>query len=275
MLIRAVILVGAFDAVDVGDEFALRIAELLAGVAEIKVEAAIGAEVEGVDAVVVLRTADLREQELFAVGFVVAVVVDEPENVVAAGDEGFVAEDADAVGAVHIAALVEDGGFVGLGVAVGVFEDEDAVALGAFAVVLAVVHDLAHPHAAPVVDVDAGRRSHHWLAGEELHGELGMHVELLGGFRRLVRGSCDGAGLQRAGILRVNAELDAGARALLRATFIESAACFEALRAFGKIESDDAIRMRADAVFNGLARAAKFFASDIGIDAHISETGLR
>jgi hypothetical protein len=167
--------------VDVGDEVAVFVAELLAGVAKVEVEAAIGAEVEGVDAVVVLCAADLGEQELFAVGFVVAVVVDEPENVVAAGDEGFVAEHADAVGAVHIAGLVEDGGFVGLRVAIGVFEDEDAVALGAFAVVLAVVDHLAHPHAAAMVDVDAGGRKHHRLAGEELHDALGMHVELLGG----------------------------------------------------------------------------------------------
>jgi hypothetical protein len=155
--------------------------------------------VEGVDAVVVLRAADLGEHELFAVGFVVAVVVDEPENVVAAGDEGFVAEHADAVGAVHIAALVEDGGFVGLRVAIGVFEDEDAVALGAFAVVLAVVHDLAHPHAAAVVDVDAGGRKHHRLAGEELHGEFGMHVELLGGVRRLVGGTATALACERPG----------------------------------------------------------------------------
>ena len=71
-------------------------------------------EQAGVDAVVVLGAADLGEHELFAVGFVIAVVVDKPENVVAAGNEGFVAEHADAVRAVHITALVEDGGFVRL-----------------------------------------------------------------------------------------------------------------------------------------------------------------
>ena len=152
--------------VDISNEFAFGIAELFAGVAEVEVEAAIGAKVEGVDAVVMLGTADFREHELFAVGLVVAVVVDEPENVVAAGDKRLVAEDADAVGAVLIAALVEDGGFVGLRVAVGVFEDQDAVALGSFAVVLAVIHNLAHPHAATMVNVDAGGRKHDRLAGE-------------------------------------------------------------------------------------------------------------
>ena len=275
LLIRAVVLIGALHAVDVGDEVAILVAELFAGVAEIEVEAAIGAKVEGVDAVVVLRTADLREHELFAVGFVVAVVVDEPENIVAAGDERFVAEDADTVGAVHIAPLVEDGGFVGLRVAIGVFEDEDAIAFGAFAVVLAVVHDLAHPHAAAVVDVDAGRRKHEWLAGEKLHGEFGMHVELIRGVRRLVRSARHGAGGDGTGIFGVNGEGDAGAVSLLRAAFIECAAGFEALRARWQIESDDAVGMRADAILDDFASAAEFFASDIGIDADTAETRLR
>ena len=39
-------------------------------------------------------------------------------------------EDADAVGRVDVAALVEDRGLVGLAVAVGVFEDQDAIPFG-------------------------------------------------------------------------------------------------------------------------------------------------
>ena len=160
------------------------------------------------------------------------------------------------MGAVHIAALVEDGGFVGLCVAIGVFEDEDAVALGAVAVMLAVVHDLAHPHAAAMVDVDAGGRKHHRLAGEELHDALGMHVELLGGGFGRVRGGVRVAGGDGAGILGVNGEGDAGA-ALPRAAFIESAAGFEALHARRQVESDHAVRMRAEAVFDRFASAAQ------------------
>jgi hypothetical protein len=86
-----------------------------------------------------------------------------------------------------------------LRVAIGVFEDEDAVALGAFAVVLAVVDDFATHTRPRCVDVDAGGRKHHRLAGEELHGALGMHVELLGGVRCLVGGTGDGAGLKGPG----------------------------------------------------------------------------
>ena len=41
---------------------------LLARVAEVEVELAVGAEVEGVDAVIVLRAADAGEQHFLAVG---------------------------------------------------------------------------------------------------------------------------------------------------------------------------------------------------------------
>ena len=169
---------------------------------------------------------------------------------------------------------MEDGGFVGLRVAIGVFEDEDAVALGAFAVVLAVVDDFAHPHATAVVDVDAGRRKHHRLAGEDLHGEFGMHVELLGGGFRLVRGGVVVAGGDGAWILGVNGEGDAGA-ALPRAAFIESAACFEALRARRQVKGDDAVRVRAEAVFDRFASAAQGLTFAVRVHAHIAPAGQR
>ena len=86
LLIRAVVLIGALHAVDVGDEFPLGITELLARVAEVEVETAIGTEVEGVDAVIVLRAADLGEHQLLAIGLAILVVVDEPEDIIAAGD---------------------------------------------------------------------------------------------------------------------------------------------------------------------------------------------
>ncbi len=251
LLVGAVVLIGALHAVDVGDEVAVLVAELFAGVAKVEVEAAIGAEVEGVDAVVVLCAADLGEHELFAVGFVVAVVVDEPEDVVAAGDEGFVAEHADAVGAVHVRALMEDGGFVGLGVAIGVFEDEDAVALGAFAVVLAVVDDFADPHAATRVDVDAGGAAHHGLAGKELHRQFGMHNHLRYGICWLVaRRAPFRTWGDRSWITCIDAELHACGLAvlLLRSTFVEDAPRFKSFGIRRHVVGDGAIGVRSETV---------------------------
>ena len=177
LLIGAVVLVGAFDAVDVGDEFAVLVAELFPGVAEIEIETAVRTEVKGVNAMIMLRPSNVGKHQLLTVGLVIAVVVDEPEHIVTAGDEGLVAEHADAVGAVHIMALMKHRGLVRRGVAVGVFEDEDAVAFGTFAQVLAVVDDFADPDAATMINVDAGRTRHHGFAGKELHLELRMHVE--------------------------------------------------------------------------------------------------
>jgi hypothetical protein len=121
------------------------------------------------------------------------------------------------------------------------------------------------------------------LAGESIIGSLaksctsalGMHVELLGGGFRLVRGGVVVAGGDGTGILGVNGEGDAGA-ALLRAAFIESAACFEAFRARRQVEGDDAVRVRADAVFDGFSRrCAVRCPSAVGIHAHIAPARLR
>jgi hypothetical protein len=65
------------------------------------------------------------------VGLVVAIVVLEDEDVGGAGDDDAGAEDADAEGGVDIVPLVEGLFAVGGAVAVGVFEDDDAIALGA------------------------------------------------------------------------------------------------------------------------------------------------
>lgn len=101
-----------------------------------------------------------------------------------------------------------------------------------------------------------------------------MHVELLSRVRRLVRGSCDGAGWQRTGILGVDAEGDAGA-ALLCPAFIEGTAGFEAFAAFRKIVGNEAVRMRAKAVFDDLASAAQCLTAAVGIDVDTAKTRLR
>ena len=153
--------------------------ERSAGVAEIEIQPPVGAEVEGVDAVVVLRAPDLGEHQLLAarIRFAVAVFVVKAEDVVAGGDDDAVAEHADAVHRIDVHSLVENRGFVGFGITVGVFEYQNAVALGALALVAPVVDDLADPDAPLVVDVDGTRAEHHRLAGEELRIEILVNAE--------------------------------------------------------------------------------------------------
>ena len=163
----------------VGDDLAVLVVQRSPGVAEIEIQPPVGAEVEGVDAVVVLRAADFGEHQLLAarIRFAVAVPVVEAENVVAGRDDDTVAEHADAVRRIDVHSLVEHRGLVGFGITVGVFEDQDAVALGALALVAPVVDDLAHPDAPLVVDVDGARAEHHRLAGEELRIEILVDAE--------------------------------------------------------------------------------------------------
>ena len=163
----------------VDDDLAVFVVERSAGVAEIEIQPPVGAEVEGVDAVVVLRAPDLGEHQLLAarIRFAVAVFVVKAEDVVAGGDDDAVAEHADAVHRIDVHSLVENRGFVGFGITVGVFEYQNAVALGALALVAPVVDDLADPDAPLVVDVDGTRAEHHRLAGEELRIEILVNAE--------------------------------------------------------------------------------------------------
>ena len=68
-----------------------------------------------------------------------------------------VAEHADAHCGIDIAAVVEGRYLVGDAIAIGVFEDEDAVAFRAFAVVAAIILHIAKPDPAAVIDIEVGR----------------------------------------------------------------------------------------------------------------------
>ncbi len=156
---------------------AVAIVDRVPFVAEVPVEPSVGAEDEFVGRVVVLRNAGFREEDFLLVGLAVAVGVGEDEDVGRNGDDDPVAEHADAHGRVDIASLVEDGRLVGFAVAVGVFQDQDAIALGALAVAMAIVDDLADPHAAAGIDVNIGGAEHHRLRGEERGLQPGADVE--------------------------------------------------------------------------------------------------
>ena len=58
---------------------------------------------------------------------------------------------------VDVAALVENFFAVDHAVAIGVFQNQDAVTLRPFAIVFAVVNDFANPHAATMIDVNVCR----------------------------------------------------------------------------------------------------------------------
>jgi len=80
--------------------------------------------------------------------------------------------DRDAERAVEFRRLVEGGDLVRLARAAAVFEDDDAIALGpqdrAIEHHAPIIHRLADPDAAQMIDVDAGGVDQHRLGGEQL-----------------------------------------------------------------------------------------------------------
>ena len=125
----AAVVDGVARAVD--DRLAVLVVNGVALVADVPVELAIGPEDERVGRVVVLRLADLREQDVFLVGLAVAVVVGEDKHVGRHRDDHLVAEHADAERTIDVSALVENRLLVGTAVVIGVFEDQDPIALRA------------------------------------------------------------------------------------------------------------------------------------------------
>ncbi len=113
--------------------------------------------------VVVLRAADAGKERLLFVRLVVAVHVGEHLHLVQRADDDarvfaiHRAEHAHAVRGIDVAPLIKHRLFVDLAIAVGVLKNENAVALGSLAIVVAIVDHLANPHAAAMVDVDIRR----------------------------------------------------------------------------------------------------------------------
>ena len=162
---------------DVLDDLPVRVVNGRLRVADVPIQSPVGAEHELVRGVIVLRAARLGEEQFLLVSLAVAVRVGEDEDVGRARDDDPVAEHADAHRRVDVAALVEDGRLVGPAVAVGVLQDEDAVAFGPFAVAVPIIDDFADPDAAAGIDVDVGGAEHHRLGGEERRLQTGSHVQ--------------------------------------------------------------------------------------------------
>ena len=113
------------------------------------------------------------------------------KHVGGAGDDHLatrpLADHADAKRAIHVAALIKHRLFVSLAVRVGVFDHEDPVAFFPRLLLAAVVEHLAHPDAAPRIDVDVGRTREQWLSREEGGREVVGQLERVG---RCLAGGC-------------------------------------------------------------------------------------
>ncbi len=148
------------------DRLALAVLQHFTCIAEVEIEFSVGAEHDGVQAVVVLMPADALQDNFFFIGFVVAVFIGEQPEVRALRNDDPVAHNPDAERRFYFRPLVKYRAFVGLSVAVAVFQDQDAVAFRVHRIAVdlgAVVVGLAKPDAAPVVDIHVGGIGHHRL----------------------------------------------------------------------------------------------------------------
>ena len=142
----------------------------------------------------------------------------------ATGDDHLVAEDANAHARIDVAALVEDCLLVGAAIAVGVFEDEDAIAGGPLAVVAAIVDDVADPDPAAVIDVDVGGIGEHRLGREQCRLHAGRDIETGNGVFRLMRGARRRSRIrkQRGRLAVEHEELNRAPTALLRSAVVQT-----------------------------------------------------
>ena len=172
--------VDGFARVSVENSLAVFILNLLAFVAEVEVPLAIGAKDKGVHAVVVLIAAEAGKQDLFLVGFVVAVGIGKHPDVGAIRNDGFVALHPDAQRRLQFWPLIKHLAHVGFAVAVLVFQNHHAVAGGVGRVAVdggAVVIGFAHPHPPTRIDVDIGGVHQHRFGGKQRGVQVGGYLK--------------------------------------------------------------------------------------------------
>jgi hypothetical protein len=89
---------------------------------------------------------------------------------------------------------------VGLAVAVGVLQHDDAIAFGLTGVMRAVANAFGHPDAAVAIDVDVGRVEELWRGRPDGHFHAVRHLEELDGqLDRLAGPGLPGSALRRCG----------------------------------------------------------------------------
>src|SRR2546422_4760328 len=173
----------------------------LAVVAEIERELAVRGESESVYAVIVVFAADAGEEQVAPVGLAVAVGVGQHENVRGARNNHLVTEHADAQRGVDARVLVENSLLVRDAVAVGIFENYNAIAGGLknspFLKGRAVVDALSDPDTATLINVHVSRIADHRLGGEERRFEAVRDGKFLYRFARGFGADAGGVGGKR------------------------------------------------------------------------------
>ena len=161
------------------------VVDISTGVAHVPVQLAVGTEGQRMRRVIVLLLPGLHEEALLGVGDVVSVLVSEDDHVRCSCHDHLVAENRDSQSGIDVAALVVDLRGVRHPVAVGVLQNQDPVALGPSVVpaVLAVVDDIAHPHAAAIIDIDVGGIGERRLRSEQ--GRFEPRIDVKSGQRLL------------------------------------------------------------------------------------------
>ena len=133
---------------------------MLARVAEVEIKFTVGAKHESVHSVVVLLAFDSFKNYFFLISFVVAVFVGKQIHVRALRHQYFVAHHKNSKRRVEFSTLIKHLVYVSFAVAVGIFQNHDAVAF-AFSWTArnggAVVVGFEHPHAPTVVNVNVSR----------------------------------------------------------------------------------------------------------------------
>jgi hypothetical protein len=229
--------------------------QLFTAVAEVEVQPTVGAKRETVNPVVVLSSLDAGEEHFLAIGFGIAVIVVEAEHAVAGGDDDSIAQHADSVSRIDFAALIEDGFLVGHAVAVGVFQNQNAVTFGSIGIVAVgeapIVDDFANPDSTEMIDVDVRWAEQHRLGGEELQFNAIGHIQSRNSvlWRAIDRSILS----DRSGSRRVNKELHTAAHALIAAAVVDARSSNKLVVTFRQFEVDDRIGMSADSELNGLA----------------------
>ena len=272
LAVGAIVFIGAFDPMDVGDEVAILVTEPLPGVAEVEIQTPVGSEMERVDAVVVLLAPDAGEQQLLAVTPTVAVVIVEREHFLPGTNDDTVAEHANAVGRVDIGALMEDRDPIRFAITILVLQNEDAVALPALAKMPPVVDDLANPDPSTGIDIDRRRAQNHGFGSKEPGLKIRVHLKVGHSLRRIMapigrRSRLRFVGREPAtwGFVK-HQKPNAGRRipALLgKATVIQSAPGDKTPDAFRQLVVQQRVGMHADPVSGFLAIDLLFTAAHI------------
>ncbi len=136
---------------------------------------------------IVIGAAPSGEQD-FPLDDLIAGVLGVDDQVGRLGDDDAIPEHGDAERRAEVRAVVEDLGGVGGAIGIGVFENDDAVAVGTQVGLVAqlppVVDGLEHPDAPALVDGDVGRIGDRRLGRPEGDAQAWSRPEIRGGLRR-------------------------------------------------------------------------------------------